>query len=366
MLGVLPAIALRDPGQSAAYLSSFCITSILAMGLFGAFWGEVTGRLQRLGGSTRATFLLQASSSFLSVAVGVVFLTHSATASFSLLASTANDAKAHAMSVMAATSAADKYMQAWGARAWITDPAEMPPPPTTVRDMFLVHTAMQNHPLAESAFGGLAGWKLGAVGVVPGEPALSGPLFRQFVVDAPAGVVSAAAINMHTLEAEVGFELERDLGPKADGTQYSTDEVWEAVGTIMPIIELCGRRSSAECIAAQPVLGVLADALMAGGVVMGTRHAKDTVDRAALKSYSTSLLVNGMEVAAGSTSKCPEGGPIESLTWSANHLLSRGQALKKGQVVITGATCISKEFKVGDTVTASLGALGSVAYTIAP
>ena len=36
---------------------------------------------------------------------------------------------------------------------------------------------------------------------------------KQFVVDAPAGVVSAAAINMHTLEAEVGFELETDLGP---------------------------------------------------------------------------------------------------------------------------------------------------------
>lgn len=55
----------------------------------------------------------------------------------------------------------------------------------------------------------------------------------------------------------------------------------------------------------QPALGKLADALMAGGVVMGTRHAKNTVDRAALKTYSTSLLVNGTEVDAGSTSLCP-------------------------------------------------------------
>jgi len=46
--------------------------------------------------------------------------------------------------------------------------------------------------------------------------------------------------------------------------------------------------------------------------------------------------------------------------------VSRGLALKKGQVIITGATCKSKEFKVGDTVTASLGALGSVTYTIPP
>jgi hypothetical protein len=109
-------------------------------------------------------------------------------------------AQGHAMSIMAATSAADKYMRAWGARAWIADPAEMPPPPATVRDMYLVHDAMKNHPLCITAFGGLAGWKLGAVGVIQGEPAISAPLFRQFVVDAPAGAVSAAAINMHNLE----------------------------------------------------------------------------------------------------------------------------------------------------------------------
>ena len=222
-------------------------------------------------------------------------------------------------------------------------------------------------------------------------------------------------MDCETTQAEVGVEMERDLGPKEDGTQYSTDEVaasrahfvtsrvrkyargernvptcaqaraektgwscgadmmpitlsqvWEAVGTVMPIIEMCGRRSSAECIAAQPKLGKLADALMAGGVVMGTRHTKETIDRAKLKSISTSLQVNGAEVAAGSTSECPEGGPIESLTWCANHLVSRGLALQKGQVVITGATCKSTQFKIGDTVTASLGALGSVAYTIAP
>ena len=35
---------------------------------------------------------------------------------------------------------------------------------------------------------------------------------------------------------------------QADGTPYSLDEVWGAVDSVMPIIELCGRRSTAECI----------------------------------------------------------------------------------------------------------------------
>ena len=96
---------------------------------------------------------------------------------------------------------------------------------------------------------------------------------------------------------------------------YTTDECWAAVESVLPVIEMCGRRSTAAMCDAQPPLGKLADALMAGGVVMGKRHARDSVDRAALATYSTSLLVNGVEVASGATSQCPQGGPVESLTW---------------------------------------------------
>ena len=168
---------------------------------------------------------------------------------------------------------------------------------------------------------------------------------------------------------------------------------------------MCGRRCTCEV----PILGKLADALMAGGVVMGKRHARDSVDRAALATYSTSLLVNGVEVASGATSQCPQGGPVESLTWyvfrvpwhgppikeymhahalhmrtharthtrtrtrtrtrthrCANHLLARGLVLKQGHLVITGATAKSKAFQIGDTCAANLGALGSVETVIAP
>ena len=127
--------------------------------------------------------------------------------------------------VVMASSAAETYMKAWASQTWICDPAQMPPPPATLEEMYQVHKLMQDHPLAESAFGGLAGYKLGAVGVVPGEPGISAPLFKRFVVDAPAGTVSAAEINMHNLEAEVGVIMEHDLNAKADGTPYSVEEV---------------------------------------------------------------------------------------------------------------------------------------------
>lgn len=88
---------------------------------------------------------------------------------------------------------------------------------------------MQSHPLAESAFGGLAGWKLGAVGVVKGEPAISAPLFRNFVVGAD-GVVSSSAINMHNLEvtlclASLCCQSQRHPPPKC-ATCKGTSPAW--------------------------------------------------------------------------------------------------------------------------------------------
>ena len=80
VLGVLPAISLRDAAQSGAYLSSFCVASILIMGVFGGCWGEVSGRI---GSTARATFVLLVLSSFISLAVGVMWLTLIATGTFS-------------------------------------------------------------------------------------------------------------------------------------------------------------------------------------------------------------------------------------------------------------------------------------------
>jgi hypothetical protein len=65
--------------------------------------------------------------------------------------------------------------------------------------MYLIHQAMQDHALA-AELGGLGGYKLGAVGVIPGETAISAPLFKKFIVDAPDGV-SAGSIQAHNLEA---------------------------------------------------------------------------------------------------------------------------------------------------------------------
>eukprot|EP00930_Biecheleria_cincta_P069536 TRINITY_DN57268_c0_g1_i1.p1 TRINITY_DN57268_c0_g1~~TRINITY_DN57268_c0_g1_i1.p1 ORF type:complete len:236 (-),score=28.16 TRINITY_DN57268_c0_g1_i1:603-1310(-) len=233
--------------------------------------------------------------------------------------------------------------------------------------MYETHFAMQNHPLAISHFGGLAGYKLGAIGAL-GQPLLCAPLFRSFVIDAFMGAngsLSSSAMQMHTLEAEIALVMKTDLPIRSDSAPHSADDVWLAVEAAAPCIECCGRRTSEEVAFSQAPLSKFADCLSAGGALVGRHVSTATILPDDLGAQcSASLDIHGQQVAKGCGALCPLGGPLAALTWLANHLNERGLALLKGQVVITGATCKSASFAVGDQVVASFSTLGSVSLTI--
>ena len=54
----------------------------------------------------------------------------------------------------------------------------------------------------------------------------------------------------------------------------------------------------------------------------------------------------------------PLGSPLASLTWLANHLPSRGQCLRAGEVIISGACSKTKAFGPGDRVVARFACAG--------
>lgn len=80
ILGVLPAVVLDDWTKSVAYLASFCIASILIMGVFAALYGELTGRWSR--DSFVIEFRLGMFASSFSVLVGVLWILLQATGQF--------------------------------------------------------------------------------------------------------------------------------------------------------------------------------------------------------------------------------------------------------------------------------------------
>ena len=104
-------------------------------------------------------------------------------------------------STTAAAAAAETLARAWATGEWITSSAEYPPAPASVSELYDVHLALAEHPLVSSALGGVAGYKVGAVGA-EGETCIYAPLFGRFIVDAPGSDLSFAAIQMHQVEPE--------------------------------------------------------------------------------------------------------------------------------------------------------------------
>ena len=60
------------------------------------------------------------------------------------------------------------------------------------------------------------------------------------------------------------------------------------------------------------------------------------------------------------------GNPLNALAWLANHLETRGLALKPGDVVISGSISKILRPKAGDTIRARFTRLGSVAIKVVP
>ena len=183
------------------------------------------------------------------------------------------------------TQAADKFIKAWASKQWISNPSDFSPPPASVAEMYETHLAIQS---AAEQFGGLGGYKIGAVGA-EGEPCLYGPLFSNFIVEAAgrpnASPLSASSINLFQIEPEFALVMGEDVKPRADGLPHSADDVWAAVASVVLCIECCGRRGTKEVAATIPnKLGRFNDALCAGGVVLGERRAAKYFNADSLKA----------------------------------------------------------------------------------
>ena len=209
------------------------------------------------------------------------------------------------------------------------------------------------------------GWKVGATSqeaqrVLDIEEPATAPMFAPTSFQSPADVAVFAGQSA-SVESEFAFRFVRDLPNRP--TPYSLEEVLDAVDALLPAIEIVGGRFEGGFGGLGPIR-LIADMVAHTAFVSGQETADwRGID---LKSHSITLFRNGEKVGEGTGSRVL-GDPLLVLHWTANHLVSRGESIKAGQIVTTGTcTGITPVTEEDDVLIADFGALGKVEVKIAP
>jgi 2-keto-4-pentenoate hydratase len=165
--------------------------------------------------------------------------------------------------------------------------------------------------------------------------------------DAP---IDIGSFRQPRAEPEVALILSRDL----NGPGLSVADLVSATAYALPAIEIIDSRITDWKIG---LIDTVADNASSGGLVLGqTPTAPGAVD---LALAGCVFRRNGRIQSTGAGAAVL-GSPWHSATWLANTLTARGAELRAGAIILTGSITAAIPVAAGDTVTASIGGLGSV------
>ncbi|WP_168442877.1 2-keto-4-pentenoate hydratase [Microbacterium sp. PF5] len=128
-------------------------------------------------------------------------------------------------------------------------------------------------------------------------------------------------------EAEVAFVLGRDL----DSPNATVADVLRATEFVLPAIEVVDSRVAGWDIR---LTDTIADNASSGAVVLGTTPRR--LDGLDLTALGMTLDRDGRPVSTGSGAACL-GSPVIAVAWLAREVARRGQPLRAGEVILSGA-----------------------------
>ena len=171
----------------------------------------------------------------------------------------------------------------------------------------------------------------------------------------PTGAtLRAADFGRAGLEFEIGVRIGTDLpsGP------FDLARVTAAVAAICPAIEVVDdRRADYKAL---EVASLVADNSWNAGIVLGPWQTSWP----ALDAVRGVVTLNGAEVDSGH-GRDVLGHPFAPLVWLAEHLAQTGEALRAGDIVLTGSLVTTRFPAVTEAYEFTLDGLGSVAVTVA-
>lgn len=166
------------------------------------------------------------------------------------------------------------------------------------------------------------------------------------------GVVPANRLIQPKVEAEVAFVLGRDLCAE----KPSWGQFLASVAYALPAIEVV---DSAIADWKITLADTVADNASCGVFVLGDQPFG--IDWVALHQLGMQLSKNDTVVSIGAGAACL-GHPLRAAYWLACTMATRGEQLKEGAIVLSGALGPMVPVNPGDTVRADLGALGTVGF----
>lgn len=181
-----------------------------------------------------------------------------------------------------------------------------------------------------------------------------GILFEDMALEDGA-VLDAARLLQPKVEAEVALILGKDL----DAPNCTPDDVASAVDYAVTAIEVVDSRIADWKIT---LADTVADNGSSAMFVLGNQ--KKPLKGLDLYSCGMVMEINGEIASIGAGAACL-GHPLNAAAWLASTLSARGQPLKAGDVIMTGALGPMVALTLGDKVTAHIGGLGSCSFTYA-
>lgn len=179
-----------------------------------------------------------------------------------------------------------------------------------------------------------------------------GILFDDMAV-ADGGELLASRVLQPKVEAEVAILLSADL----DDALVTREQVEAAVESVMAAIEIVDSRIADWKIS---FADTVADNGSSAFFVLGKeRKPLPGLD---LWTCGMALEINGEVASLGAGVACL-GHPLNAVTWLARTLAERGDPLRKGDIVLTGALGPMVALVPGDHVRATIGGLGSVSFS---
>ena len=181
-----------------------------------------------------------------------------------------------------------------------------------------------------------------------------GVLFQDMEI-ADGGILEAAEVIQPKAEAEVALIFGRDLD-KRDAT---ADDVFAAVDSAVAAIEIVDSRIADWKIT---FADTVADNGSSAFFVLGTeRKPLPGLD---LYTCGMALEVNGTIASLGAGAACL-GHPLNAAAWLTRTLAERGEPLRAGDIVLTGALGPMVPLTRGAHIKAIIGGLGSVNFHFA-